>query len=138
MDGLLDRLRVVPVDASEVHATQLGHTDQLVDLTLHGAIMRRHELKIEVGQRWIDPHLLELRDRPRLVVHEPDMAQYDPGYCVEPERVVNATESHADGKHPHGMSTKSGSAVDFPAASPSNFVLDRIAEPQCTQNWAPG
>jgi hypothetical protein len=31
------------------------------------------------------------------------------------------------------MSTKSGSAVDFPAGSPSNFVLDRIAEPQCTQ-----
>jgi hypothetical protein len=35
------------------------------------------------------------------------------------------------------MSTEFGSGIDLPAVSPSDFVLDWIAEPQCSQELGP-
>ena len=129
----MDCLRILSVDASEVYAAHLGHAEQLVDPTFHSATRRCHELEVGIGQRRIDPHLLELGNRPWLIVRQSHMSQHDPGGCIDPECVVNATEAHAHGEHPHRMSTKFGSGIDLPAASPGDFVLDRIADRQYTE-----
>jgi hypothetical protein len=97
VEDLLERLRVLSVDATELDSAHLCHPDQLAYPTNHYAIWGGHKPEVELGQRRIDPHLLELGDRPWLIVQEPYMAQQDPHDRVNPKQVVTAASSWVPG-----------------------------------------
>jgi hypothetical protein len=131
-------LRVFSVDPREVHATHLRHTDQLVDLALDGRTRGCDELEVEVGERRVDPYLLELDDRAGFVVDQSDVTEHDPGDLIEPVSVVDASETNVDRVEASGPMTPVQGGADLQARSTGDHVLRRLTEPECPQHLAAG